>query len=260
MPIGNVFAIKRFSVHDGPGIRTTVFFMGCPLRCRWCHNPESWSAEPFTYKKKITLSNGSELEKLETLGNQKTVEELGIELLKDIEFYKQSGGGITFSGGEPLSQPDFLYECLQFCRDNNLTTALDTSGYWDWNDIEKLLELIDFILYDIKGLSNHNKYTGVDNELILDNLRKLQKAGATIQVRIPLIEEVNGKDIDDIITILQSIGIEKVALLPYHDLAKHKAERFSLRENSESFSCSAEFLKASITKFEKAGFTVQSGG
>jgi len=260
LPIGNVFAIKRFSVHDGPGIRTTVFFMGCPLRCRWCHNPESWSAEPFTYKKKITLSNGSELEKLETLGNQMTVEELGKELLKDIEFYKQSGGGITFSGGEPLSQPDFLYECLQFCRDNNLTTALDTSGYWDWNTIEKLLELTDIILFDIKGLRNHERFTGVSNELILDNLRKLQKAGANIQVRIPLIEEVNGEDIDDMITLLQSIGIEKVTLLPYHDLAKHKTEKFGLRKNPENFSCSADFLRSSITKFEHTGFNVNSGG
>ena len=260
MPTGNIFAIKRFSVHDGPGIRTTVFFMGCPLRCRWCHNPESWSAVPFTYKKKITLSNGIELEKLETMGNQIAVEELGKELLKDIEFYKQSDGGITFSGGEPLFQPDFLYECLQFCRGNNLTTALDTSGYWDWNTIEKLLELIDIILFDIKGLRNHEKFTGVSNELILENLNRLHKSGANVQVRIPLIEEVNGEDIDDIISILQEIGIKKVALLPYHDLAKNKWVKFGLNEISESFSCSAAFLRSSMKKMKHAGFTVKSGG
>ena len=258
--MGSIFAIKRFSVHDGPGIRTTVFFMGCPLRCQWCHNQESWSVQPFSFRKEIILSDGSIIKKLETVGYQIAIEELGIELLRDKIFYEQSGGGITFSGGEPFYQPDFLSDCLQFCRKNNLTTTIDTSGYCDWTSIEKLLEMIDFVLFDIKTLHNHKEYTGVSNELILSNLVKLHKSGADIQIRIPLIEEVNGEDIDGIITFLQDIGINNVAILPYHAMAKHKAEQYGFEENLNKFSCTAEFLKSSLAKFYAAGFDVKSGG
>jgi pyruvate formate lyase activating enzyme len=257
---GHVFNIKRFSVHDGPGIRTTVFFMGCPLRCQWCHNPESWKDMPFTFQKDIRLANGATIRRQEQIGYQITAAELIKEILKDEIYYTHSDGGVTFSGGEPLSQPEFLYDCLQLCKENNLHTALDTSGYGEWNSIEKILQLLDLILFDIKTIRDHIKYTGVSNQLIIDNLRKLKKAGANIQVRIPLIQEINATETDAIIDLLQNIGIESIALLPYHDLATGKRERYGLTGKNHSFSCPAEFLQESMIKFKKAGFRVKSGG
>ncbi|MCF7913399.1 MAG: radical SAM protein [Candidatus Cloacimonetes bacterium] len=260
MAAGYIFNVKRFSVHDGPGIRTTVFFMGCPLRCLWCHNPESWQDMPFTFQKEIKLANGATIRRSEKIGYQITAAELIKEILKDEVYFNKSGGGATFSGGEPLSQPDFLYECLRLCKANNLHTALDTSGYGDWNSIEKVLELLDIILFDIKILDNHNKYTGVDNKLIIANLRKLKQTGTNIQMRLPLIKEINGDEIDDIISLLIDIDLKNIALLPYHNLADAKKIRYGITGQKGTFSCPEDFIKDSINKFEKAGFSVKLGG
>jgi len=234
--------------------------MGCPLRCAWCHNPESWKSEPFQYQKAILLPSGETIIETKTLGYEITADELMKELLKDKSYFDISNGGVTFSGGEPLMQPDFLMECLKLAKTYGLHTTLDTSGFSHWNILNKLLELIDVILYDIKSLHYHNNYTGVDNKLILSNLEKLIKTGCNLQIRIPLIKEVNGDEIDELIEYFLNLGIKSVALLPYHNLAKDKRERFGLELSNYVFSCSDKFLEESIQKFKQAGFQVSVGG
>ncbi|MCF7920461.1 MAG: radical SAM protein [Candidatus Cloacimonetes bacterium] len=260
MATGYIFDIKRFSVHDGPGIRTTVFFMGCPLRCKWCHNPESRLMEPFQYIKSITLSSGESIYETKTLGYKITAKDLMKEILEDKAYFDNSGGGVTFSGGEPLKQPEFLKECLQLCYVNGIHTTLDTSGYAEWAIFQDILNNIDLILYDIKSLHKHRQYTGADIKLIRSNLEKLAGSGVKLQIRIPLIAEVNGNEIDEFIEYFLRVGVKSIALLPYHNLAKNKGERFGLQLTKEKFSCPTEFLDNCILKFKQAGFQVSVGG
>lgn len=228
---GVVFDIRRFSVHDGPGLRTTVFFKGCPLRCLWCHNPESqhrrpellyWSERctgcqsclsscqqgaiawdgdhPVVDRAKCTLSGACVetcfADARQIAGRRMTVAEVMTQIERDIPFYDDSGpgrGGATFSGGEPLLQADFLLSLLEACKASDIHTALDTSGFATWETLDRLRPLVDLFLYDIKLMDpvRHRKYTLVFNARILENLRRLAAQGANIVVRVPVIPGIN---------------------------------------------------------------------
>ena len=241
-----VFNIMRYSVHDGPGIRTTVFFKGCPLSCKWCHNPESLSKEPqrvFNPQKcikcgrcavadsgAITDSENCPTGARETIGYEITVPDLMKEIHKDLLFYEQSGGGVTFSGGEPLSQVKFLLEALKSCREDYINTAIDTSGFCDTETLLKVAETADYFLYDIKFMDSekHETYCGGPNALILKNLECLADTKAKLLIRIPVIPTVND-DIPEMTGIFEFIkgikNIETVHLLPYHNIQTDKYKK-----------------------------------
>ena len=243
-----IFDIERSSFVDGPGIRTTVFFKGCNLRCEWCHNPESQSKNkqilfykdkctgcekcksvcPYAFEKcdfcgKCALYCPQDARKI--CGKEYTVEEVLSEILKDKAYYGESGG-VTFSGGECMLQIDFLKAILEKCKENSIHTAVDTAGNVPWEYFEKILPYTDLFLYDVKCFSEdlHKDGTGVSNRLILENLQKLSKAKAEIIVRIPVIPEFNGNDYEmqKIADFLKDLRINKVELLPYHAMGEHK--------------------------------------
>jgi len=232
MSKGLLFDIKRFAVHDGPGIRTTVFFKGCPLRCAWCHNPESYrkQVEKTVNTRKL---NGRTYREEEKVGEWMTVERVMGMIGKDAVFMNESGGGVTFSGGEPLMQPVFLEELARACVGEGLHTCLDTSGYAGNDALQRVFPYIDLFLYDIKSLDKerHRRYTGKSNRLILENLRWLIKMRANIRLRVPLIPGINDReeDLKALEDLLSEAGssVQGVDLLPYHKLAapKHKTFR-----------------------------------
>ena len=212
-----MFDVKRGSVKDGPGIRTSVFFKGCPLRCVWCHNPESWLREP-------------EPDGDAVIGREVSVGELMKEILVDRIFYRTSGGGITLTGGEPMMQFPFLRELLRAAKAAQISTALDTCGFAPWEEYREILELVDLFLYDFKAADSvrHRELTGVENELILENLCRLNEAGAVIFLRCPLVPGVNDSP-EHLAAIAgwaeRLSGVEEVTLEPYHPLGMEKAER-----------------------------------
>lgn len=243
-----IFDIQRGSYVDGPGIRTTVFFKGCNLACKWCHNPESQSRNKqiLFYKEKCTGCEKCKrvcpygLEKCdfcgkcalfcpndarELCGTEYTVEEVLSEILKDKAYYKETGG-VTFSGGECMLQIEFLTEILKKCKENGIHTAVDTAGNVAWEYFEKILPFTDLFLYDVKCITEtlHKEGTGVSNKLILENLKKLAESGRKIIARIPIIPEFNGKEeeLQNIAKFLKSIKIFCVELLPYHAMGEHK--------------------------------------
>jgi len=250
MKTATIFDIERNSYVDGPGIRTTVFFKGCNLRCAWCHNPESQSPKPqmMFFKNKCT-GCGKCKEKCpnhlesceicgkctlycphdarEICGKEYTVDEVVREILKDKAFYEASGGGVTFSGGECMLQIDFLEDLLKECQKNGIHTAVDTAGYVPFEQFEQILPYTVLILYDIKCFDSekHKQYTGVGNELILENLKRLLATDKSVWIRIPIIPTVNDteEEIRSIRSFLLSCGTpEKVELLPYHAMGEHK--------------------------------------
>lgn len=237
---GVIFDIQRFSVHDGPGIRTTVFMKGCSLRCGWCHNPEGLRMEPqvqFFREHCIGCGRcGGERElqnvskcpagALKRVGEAYTPEQLLDEVLADLDFYG-SDGGVTFSGGECLLQADFVGHMLQALKNRGVTTAVDTCGNVPWENIEKALPYCDTWLYDIKcaDSENHRRYTGSRNERILENLEKLGRTGANIWIRVPVIPDFNDnlEEMKRIAAIASSVsGVSRVTLMPYHTLGKSK--------------------------------------
>ncbi len=230
---GIVFDINKYSVHDGPGIRTTVFFKGCPLNCLWCHNPESKKLAPettvkITRKKLLSLSYS---ETKDVVGREVTVDEVMKEIIKDRMFYEESGGGVTFSGGEPMMQPDFLKSLLIKCKELEINTAVDTSGYAGKEAFKKIINYVDLFLFDIKIIDEqeHINYTGVSNKLILENLKYLSEAGKNIRIRIPLIPDITDtkKNLMQIAEVLSSLkNITKIDLLPYNELSESKYKRF----------------------------------
>ena len=250
MKTATIFDIQRSSFVDGPGIRTTVFFKGCNLHCAWCHNPESQCAarQLLFYRTKCTgcgkckkkcphglascdLCGACALycahDAREICGRDYSVDEVLREILKDKPFYENSGGGVTFSGGECMLQIDFLEELLKECKQNGIHTAVDTAGHLPWNAFERILPYTDLFLYDLKCADGetHKRYTGVDNRLILDNLKKLLSSGAPLWIRIPVIPEVNGtkEEMTAIRELLHPLGRpEKIELLPYHAMGEHK--------------------------------------
>lgn len=229
-----IFDIRRFTVHDGPGIRTTVFFKGCPLSCWWCHNPESRDTCPEKSTKHIVLS-GRKFEREETTGKWMTVEEVMHDILQDRIFYDESGGGVTFSGGEPMMQESFLYDLLRNCREQGIHTTLDTSGYATRASIENISPWVDLFLYDLKIINKelHIKYTGVPNGSILDNLEFLYRSGKNVILRFPVIPGItdtaeNMSDMREFLSHLRIPGTPdlQISLLPFHSMAREKYRRF----------------------------------
>jgi pyruvate formate lyase activating enzyme len=234
---GIIFNIQRFTIHDGPGIRTTVFFKGCPLRCWWCHNPESHKILPEKF-------NGCNLRRgfdqsfsmnKDEVGKKISVDELVNEITKDRIFFDESGGGITFSGGEPLMQSEFLLELLRECRSVGIHSTVDTSGYASTDIINKVAKDTDLFLYDLKLLNDeaHQKYTGVSNQIILKNLIELNELGSKIIIRIPIVPKITDTNenlfaIRGFISYLTSV-IE-INLLPYHRAGEGKYLKYS-KEN-----------------------------
>lgn len=255
-----IFDIQRFCVKDGPGIRTTVFVKGCPLNCVWCHNPESKQKEPvlaFDKSKCIScagcvkactqgaiLTQGqvdrnkcnlcgdcvkSCVGALEILGEEAQIDEVLKTVLSDKSFYDNSGGGLTVSGGEPLYSSEFTKQLLQGAKKQGIHTSLETSGFAKWEDLESILPYVDLFLFDIKETDSalHKKYTGVENGLILENLYKLNAAGAKIILRCPIIPGYNDRDEHFKNIAKLSCELEnasRIEVLPYHPLGKSKSQ------------------------------------
>ena len=247
-----IFDIQHCSFVDGPGIRTTVFFKGCNLRCKWCHNPESqnFQKEILFYKNKctgcgkcknLTVENENFIcfnDAKEICGKEYPEDEVLKEVLKDKAFYETSGGGATFSGGECMLQIDFLTEILKKCKEKGIHTAVDTAGHIPWENFEKIMPFTDLFLYDIKFMNNetHKEYTSVSNRLILENLVNLLKWGADVWVRIPVITGVNDteEEMKNIKAFFDINGYpSKIELLPYHAMGEHK--NAALGKNVEKF-------------------------
>jgi len=251
--------IKPFAVHDGPGIRTTLFLKGCPLRCVWCHNPETIHRKPeleLTVSRCVLCGKCAEVcprhrikngihcidrtgctacgkcaeactfGALRICGQKITVTEAFRRLTADRMFYETSGGGVTLSGGEPLLQPKFCVELLTALKREGVHTAVDTCGCVKWEFIAEMLPVTDIFLFDFKHADSiaHRKLTGQGNELIIDNLRHLSACGAKIEIRIPLIPGCNDSEVNLCATgkILGELRLEWVKILPYHSMARSK--------------------------------------
>ncbi len=260
---GLIFNIQKFSIQDGPGIRTTVFMKGCPLNCPWCSNPEGMSPEPEIITNDLKCigcgkcaeacpinaisfneagrtidrelcNNCLECAKvcpsksIEVAGDYMTVEEAFEVVAQDEPFYRNSGGGVTISGGEALLQWEFTLDLLKRSKEANFHTALDTTAYCKWEHMEKVLEYTDLILFDIKNMDpeKHKEKCGVDNKLILENLKKAVKK-TKIWLRIPLIPGYN--DSEESMRLIADLAVktnaEKLSLLPYHEYGKQKYPR-----------------------------------
>jgi glycyl-radical enzyme activating protein len=259
---GLIFSIQRYSTEDGPGIRTTVFLKGCPLRCLWCHNPEGQEFSPqiaFSDTRCIVCkgcvgacpqgaisftADGSRTDRgkcqncgkcaeacptgaRELIGKYVTAEEVFSEVERDTLFYRSSGGGVTVGGGEPTLQPGFLVEFLRKCQELGIHTALDTCGYLEWNKMEEILKHVDLVLYDIKQMdpAKHAEYTGVSNELILENARRISGKRIPMLIRVPVVPgytdgEGNILGIMEFACTLESVA--RVDLLPFHRLGEPK--------------------------------------
>ena len=265
---GQVFNIQHFSTEDGPGVRTTVFLQGCPLKCLWCANPESQKAvRQLAHRSALCIKcgtcikncpNGALSVKDSVIsidrnkcvscgrctdvcpsramffdGEKKTADEVFAEILRDKGFYTASGGGVTCSGGECMTQADFVGEIFRRCREEGIHTALDTCGYFDPENIEKVLPYTDLVLYDIKMMDSakHKELTGCGNELILDNLRRIVEYPAKVYIRIPVIPEYNDSvnELTEIARFVKDLDPSlHVDLLPYHRFGTAKYEMLGI--------------------------------
>lgn len=268
---GIITEIERYAVKDGPGIRTVVFFKGCPLKCRWCANPETqrtvcqlmyWPVRCLGCKKCISICPeqalsfgvyGVEIDRskcslcgkcvdicnsraLTMAGENRSVNEIMNVILKDKVYYQTSGGGVTFSGGEAANQGEFLFELAKACKEHEITTCIETCGYAAWETYQKILPYIDGFFYDLKIIDEekHKKLTGVSNRLILDNFCRLIRAGADVTVRIPVIPGINSTDEniqDTVIFLMENAPSCHISLLPYHRLGVAKYEKLGMKYN-----------------------------
>ena len=295
----NITNIQKFSIHDGDGIRTTVFFKGCPLKCEWCHNPETqrfekemqvdrekctgcgtcasvcpngavrmtedhrpaWDPKACTFCGKC--ENFCPAGSREIVGREYTVKELTKELMKDQMFYEESGGGVTFSGGEVMSMDmDFILAMAKELKRQDVTLTIDTCGYVPYERFEKILPYVNTFLYDVKVMDPelHKKYMGTDNKLILENLIRLSQDGARIYIRIPTIKEVNGNEenMKETIAFLKQHDIHPagVNLLPYHDTGSGKYAKLDMEyKGTDLHAPDKEEMEAFTALFVNAGFT-----
>jgi pyruvate formate lyase activating enzyme len=304
MTRGLITNMQRYSVHDGPGIRTTVFLKGCPLSCAWCHNPETISPRPelmvtagccircgqcldvcpnhapvgldfpevkATVARADCLVCGACVEVCpadgrRVVGRSLSVPELLVEVLRDRVFFEESGGGVTFSGGEPMSQFDFLVAGVGACRQKGLHVAVDTSGFALRERFEELAPLVDLFLYDLKVLDDdrHQHFCGVSNRLILENLRWLSANHGNLWLRIPLVGGVN--DAPDELKAMATLaaelgGVRRVHLLPYHAVGSGKRERLGASTDGALFETpTTGGLAAAREVFQNVGLDVGIGG
>jgi pyruvate formate lyase activating enzyme len=267
-----IFEIKRFAVHDGDGIRTTVFFKGCPLKCVWCHNPEGISVVPqLAYYEHKCISCGECVpvctsashgidegthtfnrdrctscgkcadvcfsDALTFYGREVTVSSLLPVLLEDKEFYEGSGGGVTLSGGECLSQSDFCAELLKKLKENGINTAVDTCGFVTKDTLDKVIPYTDVFLYDLKAYDDsvHVKCTGVSNKIILDNLRYLDRLGKKIEIRIPYVPNFNSDQMEKLACFLSELkNVTGIRVLAYHNYASSKYRSLGMKNTLPS--------------------------
>ncbi len=297
---GLVFDIQRFCTHDGPGIRTTVFMKGCTLNCAWCHNPESISPkkelQTYFYKcigcgacieacpegchsivdgtrvfnRDCCSACGACVEEcysgaLVMAGEEISPQEVFGEILKDETFYKSSGGGVTFSGGEPLMQVDFISETLRLCRDRGIHTAVDTAGNIGFSNFEKVIPYTDLFLFDVKIMDDalHREYTGSGNALILENLINLDKFNVPITVRIPVIGGVNddNENFHQIAKFISKLkNVNEVDILPYHSLGKGKLESLGVSASGNFETPGKEKLTQLAANLKNSGKKVKCRG
>lgn len=269
MPVsGIIFDLRKYCIHDGPGIRTTVFFKGCPLDCWWCHNPESRHSLPETIPIGSRASDAALAQGrvAATIGCAVTVEDIMPQIIQDEIFYDESGGGATFSGGEPMMQVDFLAALLTACKDRGIRTAIDTCGHAPQDDFDRVYDLTDLFLFDLKIIDRdlHVKFTGVSNELIHSNLARLASRGEKVVVRIPMIPGITdtGENLEAVCSLLKPLGsVRQVSLLPYNKLGEDKSERYQLAQHSLKWETqSPEEILARKALFESRGFSVTVGG
>ncbi len=298
---GHVFDIKKYAIHDGPGIRTTVFFKGCSLKCRWCHNPESWNRHPEPGFRKsrcakcgqcvevckeqaISLGeNGPVTDAAECtvcgecvgicpnsareiIGQEMTVDQVINEIKKDIIFYDQSGGGATFSGGEPLMQPEFLLALLGKCQDEGIHTVVDTTCHAKLEILQEVAQHTDLFLCDLKHMDGavHKDFTRVDNDLILYNIRWLLDAGKRIVIRIPIVPGFNDDraNIEMTAEFVKSLGtVDKIDVLPYNRGGREKSARLTTEfDLMEADVPDDEKMAMIVETIESYGFEVKIGG
>jgi pyruvate formate lyase activating enzyme len=286
---GFIFNVQRFSLHDGPGVRSTVFMKGCPLRCAWCHNPESQSPHQAFVRiagrcmrcercsdeelafDVVSGRDETDVElcptgALQAVGRLVAPEALIVELLRDRVFFDESGGGVTFSGGEPLSQAAFVIECLSHLRAEGVHTALDTCGFAHLHDLADAAELADLVLFDLKMMDSvrHRTATGVPNERILDNLRSLSTIHSNIWIRVPVIPGVND-DAENLNATAEFVaglaGVRRVDLLPYHATGEPKFARVGLGYSlHDTTAPSRQQLEHVARFFRERGITTTLGG
>jgi pyruvate formate lyase activating enzyme len=299
---GLIFDIKRYAIHDGPGIRTTVFLKGCPLRCQWCHNPEGQESNPEIMVRSsrcveecqdcISQCPQSAISKqggiisvdqskcdfcgicrdvcvydaIDIVGREVDVQDVVDEIEKDRIFFDESGGGISFSGGEPLMQDDFLEALVEEFKRREMRVTVDTCGYAPFDVLDRIRENVDLFLYDIKIMDDtkHKEYTGASNQLIIENLRKLSEKGAPIAVRIPIIPGVNDdeENIQSIAKFLLSLdNIKHINLLPFHSGGIEKYKRLGKKTQAKTVEPPSREKIERIKKIlEDSGFLVKIGG
>jgi len=271
---GLIFDIKRYAVHDGPGIRLTVFFKGCPLNCWWCHNPEGMVPEV----QKVVKDPEENEHGYDLIGEVRTIDQIMEEISREVLFFDESNGGVTFSGGEPLMQPEFLSALAERCKLQGIHTALDTCGYAPEEVFFQISQKVDLFLYDLKFINTelHQKYTGVDNQLILNNLKTLDRLARPVVIRFPVIPEIssteaNVAEISDFLSDLKNV--KAIDLLPFHHFAERKYCRLKVPDRMKENDIQAENVIYSVgpdsdskilnsirERFESQGFTVKVGG